>query len=414
MTHCTTIIMPTEYAAQILELRLPEQNDLKNESERCSADPVKLESIGRSIGQQVRITRSDSPNFVAVYTVKQANPEDDLGDPKQANVVRTGKTGRERLGTNDGMAAIVQAKVVDDAARPGAFSLVEYADDDGKQAYFIAIAPHGGEIEKRTDEQPELAVTELTAACFPASSWLCKGDGDSDKGAFDRWHITSEDIQPACFPLLEPLASRTFCYGVSFHGFERKQDEADIYIGGAASPLLKLAIERALIALKLPIKVKISTRYDKPKFQGFSPENIINRLAASGIQLEQSHQAREYYVEIACAVAKVFASRLRHLFCIFIKNLQKKRTDAEAELARSLSKDLARGPLNVESAIAKHKAWRAIDDALAAKTQAAEEVRAFIEERIEDLKTTQPEAGFPAQTSSNRKRRPRSRKTRKS
>ena len=110
----------------------------------------------------------------------------------------------------------------------------------------------------------------------------------------------------------------------------------------------------------------------------------------------------------------MFASRLRHLFCIFIKNLQKKRTDAEAELARSLSKDLARGPLNVESAIAKHKAWRAKDDALAAKIQAAEEVRAFIEERIEDLKTTQPEAGFPAQTSSNRKRRPRSRKTRKS
>ena len=162
----------------------------------------------------------------------------------------------------------------------------------GSKLYFIAIAPHGGEIEKRTDEQAEQAVTELTAACFPASSWLCKGDGDSDKGAFDRWHITSEDIQPACFPLLEPLVSRTFCYGVAFHGFQRKEDEADIYIGGAASPLLKLAIERALIALKLPIKVKISTRYDKPKFQGFSPENIINRLATSGIQLEQSHRSQ--------------------------------------------------------------------------------------------------------------------------
>ena len=146
--------------------------------------------------------------------------------------------------------------------------------------------------------------------------------------------------------------------------------------------------------MKLPIKVKISSRDDKPKFQGFSPENIINRLATSGIQLEQSQQAREYCAEIASAVAKVFASRLRHLFCIFIKNLQKKRIEAEAELARSLSRDLARGPLNVESAIAKHKAWRAIDDALAAKIQAAEEVQAFIEERIEELKTTQPEAGL--------------------
>ena len=214
--------------------------------------------------------------------------------------------------------------------------------------------------------------------------------------------------------MLEQVVSRTFCYGVAFHGFQRKKDEADVYIGGAASPLLKLAIERALIALKLPIKIKISTRDDDLKFQGFSPENIINRLATSGIQLEQSLEAREYCAEIASAVAKVFASRLRFLFCIFIKNLKKQRTDAEAELARSLSKDLAAGPLNVESAIAKHKASRAKDDALAAKIQAAEEVRTFIEERIEDLKTTQPEAGSAAQTSSNRKRRPRSRKTRQS
>jgi phage replication-related protein YjqB (UPF0714/DUF867 family) len=401
--------MPTEYAAQILQLRLPEQNGLKNESERCSADPVTLESIGRSIGQQVRIKRSDDSRFVALYTIKAANPEADSG---RADVVRTGETGRQRLGTDAEMVATVHAKVVDDAPKPGAFSFVEVADDDAKQAYFIAIAPHGGEIERRTDEEAEQTVKELTGTRFPASFWLCKGDGDKDKGAFARWHITSEDIQPACFPLLQSLASRRFCYGVSFHGFERKENEADIYIGGAASPLLKRAIEKALIALKLPIKIKISTRYDDPKFQGFSPENIINRLVTSGIQLEQSLEAREYCAEIACAVAEVFASRLRFLFCIFIQNLKRKRTDAEAELARSLSKDLARAPLNVESAIAKHKTWRAIDDGLVAKIQAAEEVQTFIEERIEELKTTQPEAGLPAQTWSNRKRRPRSRKTR--
>jgi phage replication-related protein YjqB (UPF0714/DUF867 family) len=406
--------MPTEYAAQILQLRLPEQNDLKNESERCSADPVTLESIGRSIGQQVRIRRSDDSRFVALYTIKEANPKADSG---RADVVRTGETGRERLGTDSEMQAVVQAKVVDAAPQygePVGVSFFEVANDGAKQAYFIAIAPHGGEIERHTDEQAQQAVRELTAARFPASFWLCKGDGDKAKGAFDRWHITSEDIQPACFPLLQSLTSRTFCYGVAFHGFQRKKDEVDIYIGGAASPLLKRAIEKALIALKLPIKIKISTRYDDPKFQGFSEKNIINRLATSGIQLEQSHQAREYCAEIACAVAKVFASLLRFLFCLFIQNLKRKRTDAEAELARSLSKDLARGPLNVESAIAKHKTWRAIDDGLAAKIQAAEEVQTFIEERIEELKATQPGAGPPAQTSSNRKRRPRSRKTRQS
>ncbi len=318
--------MPTEYTAQILKLQLPEQEELQDESEHCSADPAMLESIGRAIGQQVRITRSDRPNFIAVYTVKQFNPDDDLGNPKLASVVRTGQPGRERLGTTEQMTARVQAQVVDDSPQPGRASFFELIDDDGEQAYFIAIAPHGGEIEPETEKQPADVVTELKVASFPASFWFCKGDGDQDKGAFDRWHITSEDIQPACFPLLQPLALRTFCYGVAFHGFDRKEDEADIYIGGGASLPLKRAVEQALNGLNLLIQVKISTGNDKPKFQGFSPKNIVNRLATRGIQLEQSRQAREQFGQkIAMAVAKVFASRRRLLFCNFVQNLKASR-----------------------------------------------------------------------------------------
>ena len=85
--------------------------------------------------------------------MKQANPDADLSDPGRANVVRTGLTGRERLGTSDEMEAMVQAKVVMPPHRPGEPGFFEVADDDGKQAYFIAIAPHGGDIEEHTDEQ---------------------------------------------------------------------------------------------------------------------------------------------------------------------------------------------------------------------------------------------------------------------
>ena len=356
-------IMPTEYTAQILKLRLPEQDELKNDSERCSADPVMLESIGRSLGQQVRIKRSDDPRFFALFTAKQANPDADPSDHMGANVVRTGQTGRERLGTTAEMEATVLARVVDaapQAAEPGDVRFFEVADDDGKQAYFIAIAPHGGMIEQHTDEQAAEAAVELIAAGFPASLWLCKGYGDEAKGPFDRWHITSTDIHPASFPLLQRLISRTFCYGVAFHGFQRREDEADVYIGGAASRSLKLVIERALNDLDLPIKVKISTDDDNPKFQGFSPDNLINRLVTSGIHLEQSLEARKKFRgEIARAVAKTFASRWRVLVCILIEDLKKKRADAEA-------------------------AWSAKDKALAAKIKASEEVRAFIEERIEE------------------------------
>jgi phage replication-related protein YjqB (UPF0714/DUF867 family) len=307
--------MPTSFTAEIRKLRLPEQNGLKNESERCSANPLMLESIGRSLGQQVRITRSDGSGFVALYTVKEANPAADSSDPAPAGVVRMGQAGRERLGADEETGAIVQATVVDpppQAEEPDGVRFFEVARDEGRRGSFIAIAPHGGEIERDTDAQATCAWEVLSADNVPASLWLCRGSGDQAKGAFDRWHITSTDLQPACFPLLQLLMTRRFRHGIAFHGFARKQDEADVYVGGGASRSLKVAIARALNDLALPISVKISTRDDDPKFQGFSPANLINRLTTNGIHLEQSAEVRkEFHGDIAHAVAAVFASRRR-------------------------------------------------------------------------------------------------------
>src|SRR5262249_8348798 len=80
-----------------------------------------------------------------------------------------------------------------------------------------------------------------------------------------------------------------------------------------APPPDKETVQRSLNRLGLPLKVKISTRDDDDRLQGFGPENVINRLAASGIHLEQSAEARAFHKEIAGAVAKVFASPWRWL-----------------------------------------------------------------------------------------------------
>jgi len=248
---------------------------------------------------------------VALYTVKQANPPNDLSDPSRVNVVRTGERGRKRLGTADVMEVTVQATVLDPAPRPGeppGVRFFEVGKDDGKHADFIAIAPHGGKVEEHTDGQAAVVVRHLVAAELPASVWLCSGFGDSNLGAYERWHITSTDLNPACFPRLHSIMSRRFSYGVAFHGFDRKGEEADIYIGGNAPKSLKAAIEKALNELSLPLNVKISTMDDHPKFQGFSPDNIINRLAKQGLHLEQSAKARAFREEIAIAVAEVFVS----------------------------------------------------------------------------------------------------------
>jgi len=74
-----------------------------------------------------------------------------------------------------------------------------------------------------------------------------------------------------------------------------------------------------------------------------------------------------------------------------VEDFKKKRADAATELAQALSKDLAASPLNVDSAIEKHKAWKAKDDALAAKIKTAEELEPIVVWRIDELKTTQPE-----------------------
>jgi len=309
--------MPTAYTAQIRKLRLPDQDDLKNASERCSADPRMLESIGRAVGQQVRIVRSDAPGFAALFTVKSANPAADSGAAARPSIVRTGQTGRERLGATDDVAAVVQAAVVDSPPRadePVGVRFFEAARQEDARSYAVVIAPHGGDIERDTDEQATCTLEALIAAGVPVSSWVCRGSGDATKGAFDRWHITSTDLQPACFPLLASVMTRRFRCGVAFHGFDRKEDEADVYVGGGASLALKTAVARALNRLKLPIAVKISSPEDDPKFQGFSPENLINRLTANGLHLEQSAGARrEFHSAIARAVAAVFVARRRRL-----------------------------------------------------------------------------------------------------
>jgi phage replication-related protein YjqB (UPF0714/DUF867 family) len=305
-------ITSAAYDARILKLRLPEQDLLKDNAERCSADPASLAGIGRAVGQQVRIKRRDDSHFDAVYTVNQPNPD----VPTRADVVRTGLTGRERLGDGGELEEVtVEATVLDAPGESTGVRFFEVAEDAGHRSFFIVIAPHGGMIEKPTDEQAAEVILQLRTAGFPASMWVCKGFGDATKGASARFHITSDDIHPASFPLLGSLMSRRFFYGVSFHGFAQKGDEADIYIGGAAPPRLKAAVQRALNRAGLSsLKVKISTSEDSSKFQGGSKENVINRLAPRrGIQLEQSEKARAFHKEIAGAVADVFASPWRWL-----------------------------------------------------------------------------------------------------
>jgi phage replication-related protein YjqB (UPF0714/DUF867 family) len=283
-----------------------EQQDLVDHSEHCSADAEVLAGIGRALGHQVRVRPVADPSVFALYTVSQ------IRDEAPATIVRMGRGGRERLGRTEPFAAVVDSVVPRqgltdaDAERLGEFA--ERLSDNGTHHGLIAIAPHGGDIERHTDSQAERMAERL--AEYGVSAWRCKGFGADGGGASRRLHITSTDIHEASFPALESVIRRGFRYAVAFHGF---RDE-EILVGGGASFRLKAeiacSIENALSGSE--VRVRIAGPDDV--FGGDSPRNIVNRLTASkrgGIHIEQSLQARtDHALVIADAVAEVFAVRL--------------------------------------------------------------------------------------------------------
>ena len=289
-----------------------EQGDLRRQAEHASALPDLLQTLGLGVGQQAIIRRD--PATFALYTLT------DAGSEPTVNTVRMGRDGRDRLdgakkeqfcGTLD--SAAVDPAATEQEARDGQ-KLLELLDDDGQPRDLLVIAPHGGEIEPRTDDQAE-HVRDLLAD-LGVSCWRCKG-WKPDGGAVARWHITSTDISTASFPRLATIAARGFRHAVSFHGFT-EEGRPDILIGGAAPDPLKRVMQ-AVIAFAVAgtgLSVEIASIGDP--LDGADEANIVNRLTTdqhNGIQIEQQPQARSGTIPgtnlprwqaIAAAVADVY------------------------------------------------------------------------------------------------------------
>jgi phage replication-related protein YjqB (UPF0714/DUF867 family) len=164
--------------------------------------------------------------------------------------------------------------------------LVERRLDAVGEPSVFACAPHGGSIEPTTDRQ-----AVLLAALLPgATVWYCCGE--STRGAFDEWHITSSALSEEQFELLEPVAEQTFEAAVSFHGTVRDQ----LLVGGGAPSVEKQALRDALATCNLGVPVRVVERGEP--LSGTHPNNIVNRYAEhGGIQLEQPSIVRDQHWE---------------------------------------------------------------------------------------------------------------------
>jgi len=272
------------------------QADLKDHREHCAPAARVLASLGGKPHQQVRIRHNGE---FALYTVSELLHE------TTDSVVRMGLGGRQRLDSEEEFEGVLDTKVVDpdlsDAEASDAGELVERLDDDGSQTHLIAIAPHGGDIEAHTDEQAE-RVAERLGPRF-ASAWRGKGWRPGG-GAFVRWHITSTDLNPICFPLLNSIMSRRFTHAVAFHGFN---DEPGVLIGGTAPAATKERLRQAIQQV-LPAGLDVRIAGPDERYGGDDPDNIVNRLSpCGGIQIEQGPSPRDDHgCAIADAVADVF------------------------------------------------------------------------------------------------------------
>jgi hypothetical protein len=200
----------------------------------------------------------------------------------------------------------------------------------------LALAPHGGSVEERTDQQAALLQSLVEAAPLPtvpvprARSWACLGHSASG-GSRDRWHITSVDLAVQSFPQLAAVAPTGFRYPVtvSFHGFADHPDggtltgmpvyhppgfpvppgyqpRRDILLGGHAyvDPADAAGTAQRQQSLTRLQELLQSDLQETPEddrvvvvpaglaLAGSDPDNLGARLGAIHLQVEQSLAAR--------------------------------------------------------------------------------------------------------------------------
>ena len=250
-----------------------------------------------------------SKDEVALYTVSETHQE------ANDTTVRMALTARRRLHTEAEFDATIDTQVpnptLSDAEAQEQSEFVERLEDDGCQQALVALAPHGGAIERHTDSQAECLASSLGAG--RASAWWCKGFRTGG-GALEAWHITASAISETSFPLLKTIASRGFVHAVAFHGFDEPGVDAGVLVGGAAPPALKREVVAAIKCWLGASGITVRVAGPADPFDGDNPNNIVNRLTAggaNGVQIEQSPEARDrFWKTIAEAVASVYRRKL--------------------------------------------------------------------------------------------------------
>lgn len=307
-----------EYSqVEVRRALLEEQDHIIGQPEYCSIDSSLMDSLGLETGQQIRVTLKGDPEIYAIYTIAQARDEG-------GTILRMGLDGRRRLKQRDPFEAYVSTVVVypeletkEEAREKN--ELVESLDDHVEHNDLVVIAPHGGFIEKHTDEQSTALAADPLLSDYGVSVWNCYGY-HSKLGAYTAWHISSTDIDERNFPRLNQIIHRGFKFAVAFHGF--RAEGYQIVLGGNTEYILTTGQTlkeriKELIVEKSNGQIRVTLAQPGHRLGGYSPENIVNRLASQelggygGIQIESSFRVREgFRYEVVDALSQALREAL--------------------------------------------------------------------------------------------------------
>jgi phage replication-related protein YjqB (UPF0714/DUF867 family) len=300
-----------------LKVRLSENptstalNTVAHAVEHCAVDAATLDALDSAVGRQLLVRLSGSLALYTVVATRSVPPRS----------VQVGIGGRARLRPSTyGHHSLTATVETDFTEGNGAARLTEEVLE-GDRTGLAILAPHGGGVERHTDDQAEIVYEALVQESRPVRAWIARGFHPTN--AHRCWHITSSAISEHSFPKLGsffPSGPRgAFAHAVAFHG----HDDSTVVVVGGGQPR-----DNKHTALKTQLSCKIrdalsevtaeppdvAVRLSGP-LAGIGRRNIVNRVTArgNGIQIEQPPGVRddpEQRKAVASAVAKLYLERI--------------------------------------------------------------------------------------------------------
>lgn len=254
-----------------IALRTARDPDLDPDSkykDRCRLSRAVADRLGLEAGSHLRV---DAGPYATYYRVQEIRGDDPL-------VVHEDHL--DRFGIDGERTVRVSTTLPQESRREARKQggLAETLDDDGARDRVLVTAPHGGAVERGTDELAERIHLLFERAGIPASLWMLHGynpSAGSAVSAHRRWHVGKLADGIDGYPGLRRLDGREFDLVIGVH----RSGYDEIEVGGRIDAATR---ERVAERLHDLTGREVRSDPDRLRLPGTHPRISTNYLSADG------------------------------------------------------------------------------------------------------------------------------------